>query len=839
MSTLKRITSICCSLIVLFVALPLLSTPSICRAAQVDLSGQVSVSYANEKSVLDRVTRKITSTADITIANTSANPVLAPLHGVITINNPTGAVTMPDALGGPDTGLYGKYYYDLSGNLTSGKLNPGATVVFSVKFVRLSGVSFTYNVTPYGGAQTGNQTPIANAGAGQNLTIPYGQTSVKATLDGSASNDPDGTISSYSWSGTPKPENVVKPTITLGEGTYTFSLTVTDNSGATSSSASVMVTVVKENVNPPRLTITPNPPYTVAAGAASPLNIAVTASSPDNRFVNISATPFITNATFSATPGTAATGAFSLKPDHGQQGSYLVTFTARDSYGLTDTKTIRIDVSKTNRAPSITLQESATVAEGASLSLPVSATDPDGDIVTLSATGLPANAVFIPSGGAILFKPDYDQAGTYTVTIIASDGTLQSSRQTNITVTEGSGGGSGQNNPLTLSVDPVASPTFLATQKITGTVNSSGQPQAGLTSALINGLNPASGEQGKQLSVALTGNSGSYAPHFVAGASTVSFGSGITVTSLTVTGPTEATAVISIDPKASLGSRSVTVTTGNETAVSINAFSVLKGTTSVSGRLVDASGNAIANATVVIQGTTISTTTDANGNFVLGNVQSGEQTLIVTSENHKTVSIDITSQPNTTLELATIESSATVFNPSSQPEISVGSATARGACSLLPRGNKDSVKKMIADTIILAGGDEMGLLDDYGNQQNPQVSQSGLLSLTPQVVDRIADGMMRGENVELGQLLFSFSWGVPWGGIGNPLTLQQWMDSIQEMVNQAWNDPQNGDNTLLLLIFNSGASLLPEAPRLSPATRLNYLQAFLFTNSLVSYMKTR
>jgi hypothetical protein len=73
------------------------------------------------------------------------------------------------------------------------------------------------------------------------------------TLNGSASNDPDGTIASYAWSQT------AGTTVTLSSGTaaqptftapgvaaattLTFSLTVTDNRGATSSAATVSITV--------------------------------------------------------------------------------------------------------------------------------------------------------------------------------------------------------------------------------------------------------------------------------------------------------------------------------------------------------------------------------------------------------------------------------------------------------------------------------------------------------------------------------------------------------------------------------------------------------------------
>lgn len=70
--------------------------------------------------------------------------------------------------------------------------------------------------------------------------IVFSQTT-STTLDGSASFDPDGTISSYSWRQISGPNSSVitkntdvKPVVTnLIAGTYSFQLTVTDNKGAT------------------------------------------------------------------------------------------------------------------------------------------------------------------------------------------------------------------------------------------------------------------------------------------------------------------------------------------------------------------------------------------------------------------------------------------------------------------------------------------------------------------------------------------------------------------------------------------------------------------------------
>ncbi len=75
-----------------------------------------------------------------------------------------------------------------------------------------------------------------------------------------------------------------------------------------------------------------------------------------------------------------------------------------------------------------------TVGEGQTLTVTVSATDPDGDPVQFTASPLPSNAVFTPATGTLSFSPDPTQAGEYSVTITGSDGILTATRTIPITV---------------------------------------------------------------------------------------------------------------------------------------------------------------------------------------------------------------------------------------------------------------------------------------------------------------------------------------------------------------------------------------------------------------------
>jgi hypothetical protein len=89
-----------------------------------------------------------------------------------------------------------------------------------------------------------NISPVANAGPDQIIALPEGQITMDVQLDGSASSDPDGAITEYSWTGTPDPEAVMKPTVTLKQGIYDFTLQVTDDKGSVSTSDQVKITVL-------------------------------------------------------------------------------------------------------------------------------------------------------------------------------------------------------------------------------------------------------------------------------------------------------------------------------------------------------------------------------------------------------------------------------------------------------------------------------------------------------------------------------------------------------------------------------------------------------------------
>lgn len=125
------------------------------------------------------------------------------------------------------------YTYDTPGNYTAR---------VTANFLNCPSVTATAAIT----VAAGQTPPIANAGPDQ--VVAFGDVAaVDVTLDGAASFDPDDTpeksIVQYIWTGTPDPEDVPQPTVSLTPGVYTFTLVVVDDDGLQSEPDTVTVTV--------------------------------------------------------------------------------------------------------------------------------------------------------------------------------------------------------------------------------------------------------------------------------------------------------------------------------------------------------------------------------------------------------------------------------------------------------------------------------------------------------------------------------------------------------------------------------------------------------------------
>ena len=77
---------------------------------------------------------------------------------------------------------------------------------------------------------------------------------------------------------------------------------------------------------------------------------------------------------------------------------------------------------------------SKTVNEGTTIRLNIIAADWNEDVITYTATNLPNGATVDSETHTFSWTPGYDQAGTYDITLIISDGQLQARALLNIIV---------------------------------------------------------------------------------------------------------------------------------------------------------------------------------------------------------------------------------------------------------------------------------------------------------------------------------------------------------------------------------------------------------------------
>ncbi|GEM_PF-2471905 len=323
-----------------------------------------------------------------------------------------------------------------TGNPASGQFNftpsdSQANQTFTVNFTATDshGASVTRSmqiaVTP---RPPDNRPPVINVPGPQ--TVEAGKTLnfiVTAT-------DPDGDAVTLSATGIPLNASFnpasgqfsFTPSASQANQTFTVTFTATDSRGASvSGSVQLVVTPPPPTNTAPTLTV----PGPQAVQAGSTLTFTVSAGDSDaGDIVILQATSLPAGSGFIPNPATGnpASGQFSFTPSDSQANqTFTVNFTATDSHGASVSRSVQISVTlrlPDNRPPIISLPGSQTIGVGRTLNFTVTASDPDGDAVTLSASSIPPNALFIPATGIFTFTPVADQAGqVLTVVFDATD----------------------------------------------------------------------------------------------------------------------------------------------------------------------------------------------------------------------------------------------------------------------------------------------------------------------------------------------------------------------------------------------------------------------------------
>jgi large repetitive protein len=278
--------------------------------------------------------------------------------------------------------------------------------------------TLTVNVTPVNDAPVATPIPARNTTDGATLSIPVAPNF----------SDVDGNTLTFNATGLP-PGLTINPTTGVISGTitpnasqtnggvYTATITASDGNGGT-----VTQTITINVSNPP--------PTANNDSASTPEDTPVTISplandtDPDGDPLTITSA-----AALNGTVTINANGTVTYTPNPGYNGTDTITYEISDGNGGTSTATITVSVADVNDVPT----RSGTIANQTNLdaqviSLPVAGAfaDPDGDVLSYTATGLPAGLTINPTTGVITGTIDRSASqvngGVYAITVTASDG---------------------------------------------------------------------------------------------------------------------------------------------------------------------------------------------------------------------------------------------------------------------------------------------------------------------------------------------------------------------------------------------------------------------------------
>ena len=225
-----------------------------------------------------------------------------------------------------------------------------------------------------------------------------GCTAGTCQFDAAASNDPDGAITSYVWDfgdATSPGAGAAANHIYAASGTYTVTLTVTDNRGA-SSTTTREVTVVLANVAP------------VAAFTPACTGLDCTfdgsgSTDPDGSIASY--------AWSFGDGGTASAAA----PAHTYTtaGTYTVSLTVTDNNGATNTKTTNVAVVDPNATPTVVFRAATgAVVNSTSATVTVPAAVQEGDVMVLIASAASDTTTLTGPAGWTLLDAAADSTAT-------------------------------------------------------------------------------------------------------------------------------------------------------------------------------------------------------------------------------------------------------------------------------------------------------------------------------------------------------------------------------------------------------------------------------------------
>ena len=352
------------------------------------------------------------------------------------INATTGAVTFkssPDYEAPADAG--GNNVYDVTVSASDGTLTTSKAVAITVTNVNEAPTITSAATASFAENGSGTVYTAAATDPDAGATLTYSLTGTDAALF-----DINPTTGVVTFKSSP---NYEAPGDADGNNVYDVTVSASDGTNITTQDVAISVTDANEA-----------PAFTSGGAASFAENATGTAYSavatdPDAGTLSYS----ISGTDAALFDINAATGAVTFKSspnyeaptDAGGNNVYDINVTASDGTNSA-TQAVAITVTNVNEAPAITSGASASFAEnGSGTVYTAAATDPDGgSSLTYSISGADASLFDInATTGAVTFKasPNYEAPGdaggnnVYDVKVTASDGTLSSSKDVAITVT--------------------------------------------------------------------------------------------------------------------------------------------------------------------------------------------------------------------------------------------------------------------------------------------------------------------------------------------------------------------------------------------------------------------
>ncbi len=255
---------------------------------------------------------------------------------------------------------------------------------------------------------TPNQPPIADAGG------PYSEiVGQEISFNGSGSSDPENDPLSYTWDfGDNTTGSGAKPVHAYSNsGIFLVTLTVDDGNGGTDTAQAEVVVNDIPNI-PPVADAGINQTYTLPDSQTT-MEVTLDGSGSSDEDGTLESYIW----TGDSDPENVVQPLLNLSV-----GTYTFTLVVTDNDGAqSEPASVTITIQRFNHPPAIEPMSDQNIDEMKLLTFQVNGTDPDGDDLTYSADNLPDGGNFDAPNRAFSWTPNHDQAGSYTVTFIATD----------------------------------------------------------------------------------------------------------------------------------------------------------------------------------------------------------------------------------------------------------------------------------------------------------------------------------------------------------------------------------------------------------------------------------